>query len=395
MAAFVISASPVLASEDIVRRTGEREQPGFAWSATVSDVPLVMTGQVFGWLEDGSVRDQSVSEQADRALENLDAVLASSGSGLSRVVKLNVYLRRDEDHDAVAAAIGRAFSEHPVPVSWVRTALLDPSAQVAFDAVAQAPAGEGAVRAADVNGVPALEVGAHVGILPAGRKVFLSGRALRGESFRGSVRAVLEDQNRTIRHHGLDPSNVVRVKAWVNPLHRIDDLNAELVGFFGDHPVPPTIVIGWTSVNDSEIEFVLGGANADDSRFSGPVSFGTRPGQEAPTRFSHVAFVEAGQPLIFISGLFGDRGELVREQTQDMFARLGRILFDTGSGFGYLVKGTYYNIDREGRAALGDIRHVFFDPERPPAASGVVVHGVGREGHAATLDMIAVPLPEQ
>ena len=31
-----------------------------------------------------------------------------------------------------------------------------------------------------------------------------------------------------------------------------------------------------------------------------------------------------------------------------------------------------------------------FDPERPPAASKVMVHGVGMEGRTMTVDMIAV-----
>src|SRR5690606_15896419 len=142
------------------------------------------------------------------------------------------------------------------------------------------------------------------------------------------------------------------------------------------------------------IEFILTGVNAAPQQFAGPVAFGTRPGAEAPTRFSHVAFVEAGQPLIFTAGLYGSAGTPVRQQLQDIYAQLGRLLFDTGSGFRYLVKATYQNTDATGRSLLGEIRDVYYDPTRPPAASGVMEQGVGRTGHGATLDMIATTLPK-
>jgi hypothetical protein len=159
-------------------------------------------------------------------------------------------------------------------------------------------------------------------------------------------------------------------------------------------PIPPVVLVEGSSVDANEIEFVLAGARAEASQFSGPLAFGTRPGAAAPTRFSHVAFVEAGQPLIFITGLYGRAGAPVRDQLQDMFAQLGRVLFDADSGFRFLAKATYHNTDAAGRTALAEIRDVYFDPERPPAASGVVVRGIGRENCSATLDMIAVPRPK-
>jgi enamine deaminase RidA (YjgF/YER057c/UK114 family) len=187
---------------------------------------------------------------------------------------------------------------------------------------------------------------------------------------------------------------VVQVKAWLAPLDAVAELKTALADFFGETPIPPVVLIEWTATGANEIEFVVGGAKAHAARFTGPLAFGTRPGAEAPTRFSHVAFVEAGQPLIFTAGLYGRARDSVRQQLQDIYAQLGRILFDAGTGFRFLAKATYHNTDNEGRKLLGEIRDVYYDPARPPAASGVVVHGVGLPGCTATLDMIAVPLPK-
>jgi enamine deaminase RidA (YjgF/YER057c/UK114 family) len=171
-------------------------------------------------------------------------------------------------------------------------------------------------------------------------------------------------------------------------------LKAALADFFGDLPLPPVILIEWTAPNANEVEFVVCGARAPAARFAGPLAFGTRPGAEAPTRFSHIAFVEAGQPLIFTAGFFGGEGDSARQQWQDIYAQLGRALFDAGSGFRYLAKATYQFTDVAARDALGAIRDVYYDPARPPAASGVIVRGVGRPDCTATLVIIAVPLPK-
>ncbi len=43
------------------------------------------------------------------------------------------------------------------------------------------------------------------------------------------------------------------------------------------------------------------------------------------------------------------------------------------------------------RGAWTESRLWLYDQERPPAASKVMVHGVGQSGRTLTMDMIAVP----
>ena len=74
-----------------------------------------------------------------------------------------------------------------------------------------------------------------------------------------------------------------------------------------------------------------------------------------------------------------------------IFERLGSVLFEAGSSYRHLAKATYYLADPKALALLGEIRGVYFDPARPPAASALRVGGLGHPGRAAQLDMIAVP----
>ena len=80
-----------------------------------------------------------------------------------------------------------------------------------------------------------------------------------------------------------------------------------------------------------------------------------------------------------------------REQLKIIFERLGSTLFEAGGSYRNLVKATYYLGDARARAVLGEIRGVYFDPARPPAASALNVGSLGHAGRAAMLDLIAVP----
>jgi hypothetical protein len=109
-------------------------------------------------------------------------------------------------------------------------------------------------------------------------------------------------------------------------------------------------------------------------------------------RYCNVTYIPPGTPLIFIGAIDGGDNPDPRTQMKTIFERLGSVLFETGSSYRNLAKATYYLNDPTARALLGDIRGVYFDPTRPPAASALNVRGLGRPGRAAMLDMIAVPV---
>jgi len=56
----------------------------------------------------------------------------------------------------------------------------------------------------------------------------------------------------------------------------------------------------------------------------------------------------------------------------------------------HLAKATYYVADHDAARWVDRVRPRVFDPDRPPAASKVMVHAVGMVGRTMTVDMIAV-----
>ena len=77
-----------------------------------------------------------VSEQADRALTNLTAVLAEAGSGLDRVMKTTVYLVDMADFGAMNEVYARHFGSHRPARSTVAVAGLPKGARVEIDVIA-------------------------------------------------------------------------------------------------------------------------------------------------------------------------------------------------------------------------------------------------------------------
>ncbi len=79
-----------------------------------------------------------VAAQAERAIANVEAILAAAGSGLDRVVKTTIFLTDIGDFQAVNEVYGRAFAQ-PYPArSTVAVEALPLGALVEIECVALA-----------------------------------------------------------------------------------------------------------------------------------------------------------------------------------------------------------------------------------------------------------------
>ncbi|NUQ62560.1 MAG: prolyl oligopeptidase family serine peptidase, partial [Pirellulales bacterium] len=119
------------------------------------------------------------------------------------------------------------------------------------------------------------------------------------------------------------------------------------------------------------------------------LEFFTPPEVRPSNVFSKVALVRT-ERQIYISSVFArvpSRGE---PQGKYVFEQLQEIVAKTGSDMRHLVKGTYYVCDDDAARWVDRTRPLVFDPDRPPAASKVMVHGMSMEGRTMTVDMIAV-----
>jgi 2-iminobutanoate/2-iminopropanoate deaminase len=95
------------------------------------------SGQIALDPKTGQLIAGAITEQTERALENLKAVLAASGSDMSKVVKTTVYLVSMEDFGAMNKVYGRFFMGEATPArSTVGINQLPRNALVEIDCVA-------------------------------------------------------------------------------------------------------------------------------------------------------------------------------------------------------------------------------------------------------------------
>ncbi len=369
-------AGSVFAQAPVVQRTAKSESSGVAHAVRVADAPLVFTGQIFASAPGGDARDE-----ATRALDALAATLKTAGSDLTQVVRLSAYAADDAVMPAVDALVAERFAAAPVGLTVVRTPLARPSARVAFEAVAVSSRSEAAVA----------RIGPDAAVLPAGGKIFISGQAERGADLASASRLTMAGLHRSLAHLGLAPADVVQVKAFIRPFADHAAATRAIAESFAGGPVPPIVLMEWVSDLFAEIEIVAAAKNLAVPAGE-TITHTWLPWLTKSPRYCHVALVPAGTPLIFVGAVDGPGAGDARAQMKAIFERLGSVLFDAGSSYRNLAKATYYLHAPPTRALLGDIRGVYFDPTRPPAASALVVAAPPRPGQAAAIDVIAVPV---
>ncbi len=80
-----------------------------------------------------------ITEQTERVMQNLAAVLAEAGSGFDRVVKTTCFLADLNDFAAFNAVYGRYFGVNPPPRSTVQVAKLPLGSLIEVECIALVP----------------------------------------------------------------------------------------------------------------------------------------------------------------------------------------------------------------------------------------------------------------
>jgi enamine deaminase RidA (YjgF/YER057c/UK114 family) len=318
--------------------------------------------------------------QAEQIIEQLEALLRRADGDLTRVLRLNVYVADDAATPALDAVIAARFRDAPPAVSLMYTPLARPGALVACDAVA-----------AVSRGATAVEIVDRAAVMPKGGKVFVSGQAKRGPDFAASIRQTMDGLHQAVAHVGLAKNSVVHVKAFITPFGSHALAKEEIEKTYAGGPVPPIVIAEWLADAPTEIELVAAAPALAPTRPDEPAAFLSLPGMSTSPYFSRVATVAAGFPLIYIAGIDGGEAANPRDQWLAVFQRLAFVLRESGGSFRHMVKATYFLSHPKAREALGEIRGVFYDPTRPPAASAIDVKSIGRPKRLVALDMIAVP----
>jgi enamine deaminase RidA (YjgF/YER057c/UK114 family) len=355
----------------------------------VDQMPLVHTRQLLPFDSAGKlVGEGSADKQIEQVLTNLEAVLNDSGSSLEKLIRLNVYALSNEVANRVRELLVERLGDTVRPaMTLVLTPLPHRGVLVAVDAVAGAADSGKAVALKRCKSVSGNDQCADAALLPPGGIAYLSGAPAGFELTTLPVTKSMAQLMKTLGQLNLGPADVVQVKVFVRPVTAAEDILPEVQAFFPGQLAPPVVFVEWLAAVPVEIEMIaqlpLSGKSTGGVEYFDPPEF--RPSNV----FSRVALMRAKRQ-IYISGLYArkpSRGEL---QAELLFGQLQEVLTRTGSDMRHLVKATYYVSDDDAARWVDRTRPKVFDPTRPPAASKVMVFGVGRAGRTMTVDMIAI-----
>lgn len=362
---------------------------GMSQAVIVQNVPLVHTRQLLPLDAAGKlVGAGSADQQIEQVLTNLETVLNDSGSGLDNLVRLNVYALAPTTVTRVRELLMKRVAPSVRPAfTSVLTPLPHRGALVALDAVAASSETGKTVTRKRCEAVAGAKNRADAAVLPTGGVAYLSGQPDDGDLTESAVVRSMSKLMRTLGHLKLSPEQVVHIKIFLRPMTSAEEVLQEVEKFFPNQTTPPVVFVEWLASVPIEIEMIaqlpLSGKAAEKVEYFTPPEF--RPSHT----FSRAALVRTDRQ-IYISGQYARKPSRGEPQARFVFTQLQEILDKTGSDMRHLAKAMYYVCDDDAARWVDRTRPLVFDPERPPAASKVMVHGMGMPERTMTIDMIAV-----
>jgi enamine deaminase RidA (YjgF/YER057c/UK114 family) len=356
----------------------------------VQGFSLVYTRQLEPLDRDGKlVGPDSADKQIGQVLANLEAVLADAGSGLDKLVRVNVYALSPAIVSRFRQQLSKRLDSSVRPaITAILTPLSHRKAMVAADAVAVAASKRQGVALRRCENIHGEKDCADAAVMPPGGVAYLSGRPEEGGLARSAVAKSLSAQLKVLRQLKLSPADVVQVKLFLSPATAADEALGEVKRFFPGI-TPPVVFVEWLAAVPVEIELIAQLPQMGEAAAAPAVEYYNPPDVIPSPSFSRVALVHS-QRQIFVSGLFSRATGKGEAQADDVFEQLEAILEKAGGDTLHLAKATYYVNDDDASRGIDKARAALLDPRRPPAASKVTVHGVGQPGRTLTVDMIAV-----
>lgn len=373
---------------------------GMSQAVVVDCQPLVHTRQLLPLDRDAKpVGEGSIEKQIEQVLNNLEAVLKASGSGLGKLVRLNVYAITPQTVDRVRELLSKRLDASARPaITAVLTPMPHRKVLVAVDAIAVSSEAGSTLALKRCEAVAGDKECADAAVLPRGGVAYLSGVPEESGVAVPAITKSMTTLCRTLEQLKLSPAHVVQVKVFLRPILSADEALRELKKFFPGQLMPPVVFVEWNALPQAEIELIAQLPAADKPARS--LEFYTPPEVRPSPVFSRVALVRSEQ-WIYTSALFAREapnpttqagGEA---QAKDVFGQLKEILKQTGSDTSHLAKAMYYVCDPFASRGFDVARPAVLDPERPPAASLIMVHGIAKSGRTLSMDMIAVPSGKQ
>jgi enamine deaminase RidA (YjgF/YER057c/UK114 family) len=362
---------------------------GTSQAVIVQGFPLVHTRQLLPLDPAGKlVGEGSADKQIEQVLNNLQAVLKDCGSDLDKVVRLNVYALAPATVTRLREILNTRLKPSVRPViTSVLTPMPYRSALVAVDAVATTTDDGKNVLLKRCETIAGDKPCADAAVLPRGGVAYLSGQPAESSLTEPAATRSMDGLMKALGLLKLSCKDVVQLKIFLRPVTSAEAVLREVRKFFPDQATPPVVFVEWLASVPVEIEMIarlpLAGNATENVRYFNP------PEVRPSNVFCKVALVYTDRQ-IYVSGQYARSPSRGEPQAQYVFEQLREILAKTGSDIRHLAKATYYVSDHDAARWVDRTRPAVFDPSRPPAASKVMVHGMGMTGRTMTVDMIAV-----
>jgi enamine deaminase RidA (YjgF/YER057c/UK114 family) len=249
---------------------------GLSQAVIVQGLPLVHTRQLLPLDREGElVGEGSADQQIEQVLNNLEAVLKDSGSGMDKLVRVNVYALSTTVVSSFREHLSRRLNASVLPaITSVLTPMAHRKALVAVDAVA---AGADCGKAVVLKRCPSVagsEQCADAAVLPRGGVAYLSGQPDEGSLTASAVTRSMSGLAKTLGHLKLSPKQVVQVKVFLRPVTSAEEVLREVRKFFPDQRTPPVVFVEWLAAVPVEIEMIaqlpLSGKPTEDVVYFNP-----------------------------------------------------------------------------------------------------------------------------
>lgn len=366
-------------------------ETGISQCAVVKNSVLAHTSQILPVnFKGGKVVPGNAGDQTGLVLNNLDYLLGKVDATLYKIVKLNVYVAREELVPEVKQRLIKELKFKVQPAcTFVVSQLPDPQALVAMDVVAALDSDKKISKTEIYNDGAS---GFRVSLLPAGRTAYISGQAVKAGTLEEATKKTMEELHQTLKYLGGSPENIVHLKAFLTPMKQGNSAMEVIDGFFPEERRVPVTLVEWFSTLPIEIEMIVAlPAPAGDSRPEETIVYKTPTGMKASPVYSRVAIAEVSD-RIYVSGITSKDPGNYSTRIHSTFDQLKAIVTEAGSDMQHLAKATYYVSENEISGDFGKIRQEYYNPQRPPAASKATVKSVGIPNRILLMDMIAVPV---
>ncbi|WP_278469255.1 RidA family protein [Gimesia maris] len=363
---------------------------GASLCVVVKDDVLAHTSQILPLnIKGGMINATGAGDQTALVLKNLDYLLKKVDCSLNKLVKLNIYVAREELVAEVQQRLTQELELIAQPAcTYVVTKLPDPKALVAMDAVAATESSSKLTETKVFNDAPS---GFRVALLPAGRTAYISGQAVKADTVSEAAILTMKELFQTLEYLGAKPKNIVHIKAFMTPMSQANEVTEMIDGIFPEERRPPVSLVEWFSSLPIEIEMIV--AMPEETPASRPaetVTYKTPTGMKASPVYSRVAIAEVSD-RIYVSGITSKEPGDYSTRIHSVFNQLKTIVGEAGSDMQHLAKATYYVSEDGISSDFGKIRTEYYNPKRPPAASKATVKSVGVPNRILVLDMIAIP----